>query len=345
MDYNESYKFQATKNAAKFMNASVLTYHILCALLFLLLGEYLMTAIGIAYIFVYLGMFFLIKKDHYFFTIIFLTIDMSVFNTFCCLLLGWNFGFELYVFIGIISAFYVKYLTLRKTFLFSYSLSIICLLEFVFLKIFSSIYPKEPTQLSNIAFLVNTLFTFFTIIFLMIDFSRNISFYERQLLRLSQKDALTGLNNRYNMNVILKTLHDDAILHNHNFCLGMIDIDDFKKINDSYGHECGDYVLQTLGCMLIHLESSKTKTARWGGEEFIVTHIYNDSFDNCYDMADSFRNEVATYDFVFFGKPIHVTVTIGIADYTKGMTLHELIKEADDKLYEGKRAGKNIVVR
>lgn len=345
MDYNESYKFNATKKATIFMNASVLSYHTLCGLLFLYLGNYLMTGLSVIYIFIYLFMFYLIKLDKYFFTIIFLTLDMTIFNSFCCLLLGWEYGFQLYIFIGIISAFYVKYLTLRKTFIFSYVLSGLCLVEFIALKIYSLSNPIEATFTSDISYIINIFFTFFTIIFLMLDFSKNIKYYESQLLKLSQKDALTGMNNRHNMNVILNTLYQDAITYNHKFCLGMVDIDDFKRINDSYGHECGDYVLQTIGKMLIDIESSKTKTARWGGEEFLVTHIYKDNYDGCFDLADAFRKKVAQFDFEFVGKHFPVTVTIGLADFNPKMSLHDLIRSADDNLYEGKGSGKNQVFR
>lgn len=345
MDFNESYKYTATKNAAKFMNASVLTYHIICLILFFYLGNVPMTIAGVIYIFIYAIMFLLIRYNHYFFTIIFLTIDMSVFNTLCGIILGWNYGFQLYIFIGIVSSFYVKYLTMRKTFLFSYSMSFICLLEFIFLKVYTGTFSNEISNVSRIAFFANTIFAFFTIIFLMMDFSRNIIFYESQLLVLSQKDALTGMNNRHNMNTIINTLHKESLKTGSKFCVGMVDIDDFKKINDSYGHECGDYVLKTIGGMLIDMESQTMKTARWGGEEFLVVHHYKDDFDGCYNRAEAFRKRVEDHDFSCFGKHFKVTVTIGLADFEPEMSVHELIKKADDNLYVGKAEGKNRVVR
>lgn len=344
MDINEAYKSNATKNAARFMNLSVLIYHVLCLILFFYLNNIIMIIAGIIYILVYSLMFLLINHNHYMFTIIFLTIDMSVFNTICVLILGWSYGFQLYIFIGIIAAFYVKYLTIRKTFVFSYSMSFICVFEFLFLKLFTPQYVDNSPLISQIAYVSNTIFAFFTIIFLMLDFSRNIIFYEKQLLILSQKDSLTGLNNRYSMNNILKTFYEDAQNKNTRICLGMVDIDDFKKINDSYGHECGDFVLKTIGAMLIDMESKTLKTARWGGEEFIVAHKYTEDFQSCYKKAEEFRKRVEEFDFACFGKHFNVTVTIGIADYKNEMSIHELIKMADDNLYRGKREGKNRVV-
>lgn len=345
MDINEAYKSNATKNAARFMNFSVLIYHVLCLILFFYLNNIFMIIAGLIYILVYSLMFLLINHNHYMFTIIFLTIDMSVFNTICVLLLGWNYGFQLYIFIGIIAAFYVKYLTIRKTFIFSYSMSLICVFEFLFLKLFTLQNVNNSTIISQIAYVSNTIFAFFTIIFLMLDFSKNIIFYEKQLLLLSQKDSLTGLNNRFSMNNILKTLYEDSQSKNTKFCLGMVDIDDFKKINDSYGHECGDFVLKTIGTMLIEMESKTLKTARWGGEEFIVAYKYTEDFQSCYQKAEEFRKRVEEFDFSCFGKHFKVTVTIGLADFEPEMSIHELIKKADDNLYKGKREGKNRVMR
>ena len=345
MDFNKNYKSNATKNATLFMSSSVLLYHTLCMMLFFFLGNILMGITGIIFVLIYLFMYLLIKNNHYFFVITFLTIDMSIFNTLCVILVGWNYGFQLYVFIGIIASFYVKYLTIKKTFLFSYLMSAICLVEFLFLRLYTSVFETQSTDVSLIAFFINSIIAFLTIIFLMLDFSRNISFYENQLLKLSQKDALTGMNNRHNMNTILEKLHDEFLKTGKKVCLGMVDIDDFKKINDSYGHECGDYVLKTIGEMLISMESSTLKTARWGGEEFIVVNAYPDDFHKCYERADVFRKNVEDFDFDCFGHKFKVTVTIGIADLKPEMSIHELIKNADDNLYEGKGLGKNRVIK
>ena len=117
----------------------------------------------------------------------------------------------------------------------------------------------------------------------------------------------------------------------------MIDIDDFKKINDSFGHIMGDEVLIRIGTLLSEKYSNTNlECFRYGGEEFSVL-VYNCPKDGAAVIADAIRSAIASMDFVFDER---VTVSIGVADTSEGSNVVEL---ADENLYYAKTHGKNQV--
>ncbi len=119
----------------------------------------------------------------------------------------------------------------------------------------------------------------------------------------------------------------------------MLDIDNFKQINDNYGHLCGDMVLQTLGKLLREMLRSNDVVARYGGEEFIVL-ISGGSHEQARKIGEKIRKTIEASD--FFCVPA-VTVSIGCATFNPGESMESLIKKADEALYEAKSSGKNAV--
>ena len=165
---------------------------------------------------------------------------------------------------------------------------------------------------------------------------------EKKLEFQLSHDHLTGLPNRYYFADKVKEIKEEEGLEGY-WC-AIFDIDHFKSINDTYGHNCGDYVLSTLGDMV--LKSKIDNCCRWGGEEFVVLAKF-DSEDDAYAYFDERRKEVEAYDFKFNGFPLKVTITIGMAACTTrdAQGNETWISEADEKLYYGKNHGKNQVVR
>ena len=123
----------------------------------------------------------------------------------------------------------------------------------------------------------------------------------------------------------------------------MLDIDFFKKINDTYGHNAGDYVLKTLAKKFIKFSKYGMLVGRWGGEEFLFmsSSMQKDEFKECLERL---RKEIENTSFKFNGKKLKVTVSIGIGKYKSGMTPTSLVRAADDNLYKAKQSGGNIVV-
>ena len=131
------------------------------------------------------------------------------------------------------------------------------------------------------------------------------------------------------------------------FAIAMLDVDHFKNINDTYGHDAGDEVLKSLAKILNSEKSGDEmfQSGRWGGEEFLVVCGGNDGKkEEIRELFEALRKRVSENVILYAGNEIRVTITIGLAFYEPGKSLDELVKEADDKLYEGKETGRNQVV-
>ncbi len=129
----------------------------------------------------------------------------------------------------------------------------------------------------------------------------------------------------------------------HHFCIAFCDIDNFKRINDSYGHDCGDEVLRHISWM-IKKEMHGCAICRWGGEEIII--LMKD-----YDMVvarqkmEYIRRSIESTPTVFYNKRIAATITIGLEEINDTYEEPEdIIKVADERMYYGKQHGKNILI-
>ena len=121
--------------------------------------------------------------------------------------------------------------------------------------------------------------------------------------------------------------------------LAIIDIDHFKRINDSYGHLCGDSVLVTVGRLLRTGVRREDIVARFGGEEFIIVTPFS-TLDRMYRTAEKLRKTIAEYDF----SPVdRLTVSIGCTAYATGENWESFLQRADLALYEAKHSGRNAV--
>ena len=127
------------------------------------------------------------------------------------------------------------------------------------------------------------------------------------------------------------------------FALAMGDIDYFKKINDTYGHQSGDEVLRQLSSVLsAHMEHLGF-VFRWGGEEFVL--IYEDmNKSEAYEHLLELQQEIRNMDIVLNGEIIHVSITFGISDSDNENDLNKLIEIADDHLYIGKKEGRDRII-
>ena len=156
------------------------------------------------------------------------------------------------------------------------------------------------------------------------------------------KDHLTGLyNRRYFFNAAEK-FYENAKRNNLNIGIGMIDIDHFKTINDTYGHAAGDQVLQHLSQILKTSFRASDMVARYGGEEFIILTA-NMATERYSVHFEQLRKKIAGTPTKTKSKQIQVTISVGLTTRL-GTSLEDMLKEADDLLYQAKAAGRNRVV-
>lgn len=165
---------------------------------------------------------------------------------------------------------------------------------------------------------------------------------QHSISTMVEQDALTKLFNRRFANRKLKQIHTHSQEHGTPFCVAIGDIDFFKKVNDTYGHECGDMVLKAVSdCLKAHMYS-RGFAARWGGEEFLLVYEYAD-LETARENLELLANEIRAIKCEFEGQTISVTMTFGLtAGNTEDITL--ILRDADNKLYEGKAGGRNRIV-
>ncbi|HYE11749.1 MAG TPA: diguanylate cyclase [Patescibacteria group bacterium] len=167
----------------------------------------------------------------------------------------------------------------------------------------------------------------------------------RRYKQESKRDFLTGLNNVRQFDNLYNEVIENAISRQEMVSLLFIDIDFFKKVNDTYGHKEGDLVLKKLGEILINTCRSMDIVSRNGGEEFSVILI--DSPPNrAFEIAERIRRTVENVQIELTDNSyINITVSIGISSYPNPVSNYDmLIEKADEALYEAKRTGRNKVV-
>lgn len=160
----------------------------------------------------------------------------------------------------------------------------------------------------------------------------------------AEKDALTGA---YSKGALLEK-GPEAIKRSEflveELSVLVFDIDFFKKVNDTYGHAAGDYVLKTLANIVgMKMTRAVDYFARYGGEEFVIL-LQGTPIKTAIEVAERIRTTIETTQFVFEGKTIPVTISLGVASRTVSETSWEvLFKRADEALYKSKQSGRNRV--
>ncbi len=168
----------------------------------------------------------------------------------------------------------------------------------------------------------------------------DMEFERRTLVTEATTDPLTQVANRLKFETILEKQIELANRYKNSFCLIMFDVDNFKKVNDVYGHIVGDLVLKELAkCVKNNIRKSDT-IARWGGEEFVVI-LPHTKLVTGVKIAQKLRSQIEALEVVDAPK---FTCSFGISEYKKHQSIETFMHSVDTKLYEAKRSGKNCVV-
>jgi diguanylate cyclase len=179
---------------------------------------------------------------------------------------------------------------------------------------------------------------------LILAFSTTAQALERDAWRtLATVDALTGLGNRQTMMSHLIGERDRSIRLGQPCCIGMVDIDHFKKVNDVFGHSAGDRVLRAVAECLRNSVRPYDELYRYGGEEFLVC-LPAASQEAGLQVLERMRASIEGLRLTApSGERIPVTATFGLAQLSVDLSIEESLDQADNALYDGKRAGRNRV--
>ncbi len=163
---------------------------------------------------------------------------------------------------------------------------------------------------------------------------------EKKLKKLTIIDSLTGIYNRYKMEKELNRQIARHQRYKEPFCMLIVDIDDFKGVNESYGYDAGDRVLITLSQLISNNIRTTDIVGRWGDEEFVVILDYVER-DNASAVAQKIRQIV---DSNMIDGKYKITVSVGVTQYKEGETGEGLVKKMGGALHEAKKRGRNKVV-
>jgi diguanylate cyclase (GGDEF)-like protein len=175
----------------------------------------------------------------------------------------------------------------------------------------------------------------------------------RQLEKLVYKDELTKVYNRRGfldltkkiLKELFSSIQDDkrkkVIIKNYSLIL--FDIDDFKKINDTFGHDIGDKILKIVCNEIKKRIRDFDVIGRWGGEEIVVL-LVEANISEAYQIADYIRGKIANKKIKYDGKQVNLTVSAGVSDFSREKDFEKVFKLADEALYKAKQTGKNKVV-
>jgi len=164
----------------------------------------------------------------------------------------------------------------------------------------------------------------------------------KELENIAEYDSLTLLRNRRTLGYMLDNAIDSFNKNGQTFCFLMGDIDDFKIVNDTYGHPFGDIVLKNLGRSFILNFGDECHIFRYGGEEICMI-IYTD-LDHAMPLAENMRLKIEKQVHELDNIKVNVTMSMGIVEYRKGMSKEDLIKVSDANLYYAKSHGKNKII-
>ena len=193
----------------------------------------------------------------------------------------------------------------------------------------------------------NTLVVYLQMTLLIVTFSKEIQATERKLVKynkkiveLASRDPLTKL---YNRRAMIDKMNDMVAMNQNYFCIAIADIDFFKKVNDTYGHEAGDEVLKKVADTLSAFMEGKGYVARWGGEEFLFLY-QNGNGDEVKMEFDKLRRQIGKMTIPYKDLELIVHMTFGIQEYDCKKPLDASISKADEKLYRGKMSGRDKVI-
>lgn len=266
--------------------------------------------------------------------------------------LGYEFGFMQYCFSTAASIVYAPYFFSREKRVSKKAgaLSIGIIISYVLLRAWTYQYPpiyQIDANIARVFYIGNSLITLSTTYLMTHIFITTVFKQEDSLISIADYDALTGLRNRRAMLQVLDRFKCECAKKKKLLCVAILDIDFFKKVNDTYGHDAGDAVLKDLADLLLIRENEVPGfcCARWGGEEFVLAYLADsDDKEKIIKELEYIRQSVEEKSVEYNGMTIRHTMTIGAAFYDGTGDADSLITEADQRLYKGKESTRNCVV-
>jgi len=270
--------------------------------------------------------------------------EIILFSAMSELISGGHFGY-LYFVIGMVAVifFMLPYSNRKKHVYqligagFAVAIGLISVYDyFLYPELMDKVLLYKPFEKS-----MNLVITLFSLFYLSNLYLVELRTTREKLDYNSNHDMLTGLYNRRFFESIMKRSKEEK---ETSFSVAMLDVDDFKKINDTYGHETGDKVLALVSRCIDACLPENAVAVRWGGEEFV---LYLPQVDNAraLEVLNDFRTGLSEQRLYHKGSRVTITATIGLCTGESIADYEEYLRQADEKLYWGKKHGKNQIVK
>lgn len=330
------------------VNIIVLMIHIGLLVMFYLGQVTILVYVNIFSIVYYIIILFFSKKHFFLFTRL-TCIEVILHSMIATLVLGWEWGFELYFFAVCPIIFYFDYIAIKlKATSFKPLTSTIIVALILAITALMSGFTKSETMLNisslnQLGLMMNALISFSFCIYFLYLYKKMALDSEQIIRTMATTDTLTNLNNRAHL-LALFSESQKSLAHGTPYTIALMDVDNFKKINDTFGHTKGDEVLYKVATVLKAFEPRGMHIARWGGEEFLAYIPGTIDDQEIHQTLTQLLKEVANLTFTEKDKSFHITITIGLAKGYKPQHMDEVINIADERLYQGKNQGKNQLV-
>ena len=264
-------------------------------------------------------------------------------------MLGWDCGAQHFLFVLLVFTLLTSFRNTIPKLIFAAAICGTRIGLYIYCRNYLPYYSSDIYD--SVAFqILNTTFVFVAITFIIIMFSQNSIEMEKKLVdynarirKMASTDPLTQLFNRRfaleHIDQLSKQINSQVDMFN----IAIGDIDFFKKVNDTYGHEAGDEVRRKVAEVLGSFMKKRGIVARWGGEEFLLV-FEGINGDEAAAALEELRSAISKLKILYEDHVITVTMTFGVEEYDFRAGIDKVIYEADKKLYMGKMAGRNRVV-
>lgn len=334
-----------------FINIFLLMFHCVLMCVYVSIKHKFMIGVNAVSILMYaLSIFFCFKKPNIYVPLSFVEIWIHML---CGVIsFGWTPCFQNWSF-ALIAGYFLPSFTLEnkpKPHKQSFVFAGILVFTYFFISVLIHIVEfKAFTPLNDFnnrfLFTLNNLASFFSIVMFSLLYTSRSNRKERELSRKADHDQLTGLYNRHAFLQLSCLIIDDVKKDKEKFNFAILDIDHFKNVNDTYGHNAGDMILKQFAELLNALTNKDIVVGRWGGEEFVIITSNNIKYNDFVIMLEKLRIRISKYKFKIENKKtINITTSIGSTCSDNYEVIEETVKVADDNLYKAKNSGRNKLI-
>ena len=330
------------------------TVHIFFLIFFLIIEYYPLAVFNVFSVLLYVvGSFVSVPKDGdqiKFSWIVAFYVEIMAHAVLASLVLGWDASFHLYTTAVLPVAAYLLFLTCTmQKFIITMAIMVVVAAVLMggtmwYLNYYEG-FAQVPEQFIRIigylnAFFACTIVFVFALLFVLevATMLSKLNTANKSLEYIATHDALTGLYNRHSLKKLFRELEQSK----EPFCVILGDIDDFKKVNDTFGHDCGDIVLKSVARVISGNIGENDTACRWGGEEMLIV-MWGDR-ESCFDAVTHIKDEISELDVLPKDSHRNITMTFGLVYRSEEHGIEALISIADSRLYIGKRSGKNVVI-